>query len=265
MNAELHVLREQLHVSYSQIRSYLICPKKYEFNYVLGTEPSHRPVNLVLGGAVHKALAAFYGHVRESGEAMLLDALQDAFTGFWDAEMDREVPVVFDDGKDSGQVLDQGIGLLTAFHAKAKVPVVVSVEEPFAVNLVDPSTGEVRDMKLVGAFDLMTEADGHFVITEHKTTARRYSKDQLLYDLQPSVYWYAARELGISDVRVRYQLLVKTKTPGVMLCNLDRGEPQVREMLETVCSVLDGIEAGVFFRNRGWACGDCQFAHACGN
>ena len=119
-------------------------------------------------------------------------------------------------------------------------------------------------MKLVGAFDLVTETDDGVMIWEHKTAARRYSKDQLRYDLQPSTYLYAARELGIPDVRVQYQLLVKTKTPGIMLCDVDRGQPQVREMLETVCSVLDGIEAGVFFRQRGWACADCQFGYRCG-
>ena len=32
----------------------------------------------------------------------------------------------------------------------------------------------------------------------------------------------------------------------------------------TVTTVLSAIEKGIFFRNRGWACADCQFAYKCG-
>ena len=261
---DLATLRESLHVSYSQIRSYTICPAKFNHSYILGTAPSHRPVAMVLGGTIHKALAAFYSHVQKSGEAMPLESVCDVYRAAWEAEMDREIPIVFDDGADSGKVLDQGIGLLTAFHAKAQIPQVVSVEEPFAVDLMNPATGEVRDMKLIGAFDLVTMENNHPVIIEHKTAARRYSKDQLAYDLQPSVYAYAADQMGMDSPDLRYQLLLKTKTPGHMLCDIQRTESDIREMLETIISVLDGIEAEVFYRQRGWACGDCQYAYACG-
>ena len=261
---QLAVLREHLHISYSQIRSYTICSKRYQHQYILGTEPSHRPVALVLGGTVHKALAAFYSHVNDTGEAILLESLSDAYKGFWDAEMDREIPVLFDKGADSDQVLDQGIGLLTAFHEKVQIPKVISIEQPFSVDLADPASGEVMDIRLVGAFDLVTMEDERPVIIEHKTAARKYTKDQLAYDLQPSVYAYAAHEMGMDDPKLVYQILIKTKKPDHMLCNVERSEADIREMLETVCSVLHGIEAGVFFRQRGWACGDCQFAYRCG-
>ncbi len=57
MVAELKLadLRQGLHVSYSPIRSFVLCPAKYGHQYVFGTEPSHRPVALVLGAADHGA------------------------------------------------------------------------------------------------------------------------------------------------------------------------------------------------------------------
>ena len=48
------------HVSVSSLTTYLRCPRLFEFRYITRTPPSHRPVNLVFGSAVHSALAAFY-------------------------------------------------------------------------------------------------------------------------------------------------------------------------------------------------------------
>jgi len=260
---DLATLRQGLHVSYSQIRCFTLCPAKFEHQYLLGTEPSHRPVALVFGGSTHHALAAYYNHVQANGEAMSMEAIQDAFRGRWEAEMDLPVPIEFGEKKDAGAFVDQGVDLLRVFHAQAGTPDVLAVEQPFSVDLVDPVSGEVLDLRLVGAFDLVVRESSGPVIVEHKTAARKYTREQLAYDLQPSIYRYAAREMEIDDARVRYQILVKTKTPGVMLCDVERTDADIREALETVCSVLDGIEAGVAFRNRGWACSDCQFAYRC--
>ena len=260
----IHDLRQGLHVSYSQVRTFMICPTRLEHSHVLGTEPSHRPVALAFGGAVHAALAAFYGHVMTQGEAIPLDALQAAFRDRWEAELDEPIPILFDDVKDAGAVVDQGVAMLRVFHERAEIPHVVAIEQPFSVDLVDPATGEVLDLRLVGAFDLVTNGAGKPVIWEHRTAARKYTKDQLAYDLQPSVYAYAAREIGMADVGLKYQILLKTRTPGIEICNVKRTAPDVREMLMTVTTVLSAIERGIFYRNRGWACADCQFAYRCG-
>ena len=259
----LDVLRERLHVSYSQIRTYLICPARHQHQYLLGTEPSHRPVALVFGGAVHAALAAHYGHAKAEGAAMPLEALQDAFRDRWEDEMDQPVPIVFDEQKDAGAFVDQGVDLLRVFHERAGTPEVIAVEQPFSVDLVDPVTGEVLDVKLVGAFDLVTQENGRPVIVEHKTAARKYTLNQIAWDLQPSVYAHAAYELGMEDVGLRYQILLKTKTPAVEIREIERTSAHVREMLRTVTTVLRAIEADVFYRNRGWQCGDCPFAYRC--
>lgn len=256
-------LRQGLHISYSQVRTYLLCPAKYEHNYILGTEPSHRPINLVLGSGVHHALAAYYSHVQGSGQRMAQDKLLAVFRDRWEEEMNRPIPTLFDEKKDEGAILDIGIALLRIFHEKSEVPSVEAVEIPFSVDLVDPATGEVIDMKLVGAFDLVTNGASRPMIWEHKTAARKYSPEQLAYDLQPSLYSYAAKELGMDNPDLRYQLLIKTKTPAIQVYNVERTDAHITEALETTCTVLKAVEAGIFFKQRGWACADCQFKYKC--
>lgn len=227
-NATLAVLRQELQVSYSQVRTYLLCPAKFEHLYVLGTEPSHRPVALVFGGAVHHALAHFYVNLMTAGEKIAESDFLDVFRMKLDEAMDEPVPTLLDEDGSTGLV-DQGVALLRMFHENAATPVVLAVEQPFSIDLVDPATGEVMEPKLVGAMDLIVQVEVRPEIVEHKTTAKRYAQWQLDLDAQPSIYLHAAREIGLGEVDVRYQLLVKTKTPSLQQCPIARTEAQVRE------------------------------------
>ena len=92
--------REGLHISYSQIKSFQICPMKYALQYIAGVEPSHRPVQLVLGGSVHHALAGFYLHAQEHKEKMEAEKLFTLFRDRVDHEMDQSIPIRFDEEKD---------------------------------------------------------------------------------------------------------------------------------------------------------------------
>ncbi len=50
-------LKSRLHFSASALKTYLQCPWKFRLQYVEGAEPEFRPSGMVLGRAVHQALA----------------------------------------------------------------------------------------------------------------------------------------------------------------------------------------------------------------
>ena len=54
------VKSEGLHFSVSQMKAWLMCPRKFEFRYVLGAEQEFLPMPLVFGTAFHSALATHY-------------------------------------------------------------------------------------------------------------------------------------------------------------------------------------------------------------
>ena len=56
-----------LRVSKSQIQTYLICPRKFYFQYVMGAMPEFLPVSLPFGSALHSAVASFYLALKETG------------------------------------------------------------------------------------------------------------------------------------------------------------------------------------------------------
>jgi hypothetical protein len=60
------------------------------------------------------------------------------------------------------------------------------MEHGFTITLHDLDTGEPLEEQLVGTMDLLIREEGRVVIVEHKSAARRFTDDQLRYDLQPT-------------------------------------------------------------------------------
>jgi putative RecB family exonuclease len=257
-------LRHGLHVSVSQIKSYLSCARKYQYQYVLGIEPAHRPVALAFGTAVHRALEAFYELLQAHGQKPPIDEVQSAFVDRWGVETRDPLPLMFDEGQTADQAKDLGVAMLGAFYQQGFVPdEVIAVERPFGIELVDPETAEVCDIPMVGAIDLVARHQGRVWLIEHKTAARRFTPDRIQYDFQPSCYVHAAPSLGLDNPTAAFQILLKTKKPTCETIPLNRNQASVNEMIDTVLHALRGIEAGAFPRNRGWACIDCPFKHRC--
>ena len=262
----LAALRQGLHTSVSQVKAFQTCGKRYEIQYVRGVPPSHRPIALSFGSAVHAALETFYERLRDTGEKPPVEELQAAFADRMDVEMaDASIPIRFDDGQDAGTVKGQGIAMLANYHQKGFVPDwVIAVEQPFAVDLADPETGQVLDIPLIGAIDLVAEHQGRVVLVEHKTAARRFDAIRLRHDIQPSSYLFAAKSLQLAGATTAFNLLLKGKGTPTEYIPLSRTRADEIEALETITAVLRAIESQIFFRTRGWACGDCGFKRACG-
>lgn len=251
--------RQGLIVSVSQVSTYMMCPKKYEYRYVLKAEPEHRASALVLGIAVHAALANWYlAHAdgRDPDKAEFFSTFIERF----DAQAAGDLPVHVNGDRSINDERDEGLRLLQAFWEASPVPEkVIAVEQPFCVDVVDPATGVVLEEQLVGYIDGVIEEDGKTVLLEHKTAARRWAQDRLDFDLQIGTY------LAVTDAEaVRLQLLLKTKQAQLVTQDLVRTEKQRAEALATMCRVLDGIRSGAYWRNRGWACRGCEYQFKCG-
>ena len=249
----------ELHVSVSQVKTYLACPRKYELRYVLGIPPETRALNLAFGSAIHEGLAAYYVALKNGTEPNR-DEVLATFSDSIDEALNDHPPVLLDDDENAGTVKDKGVALLEVFLSHVERPDrVLAVEQPFAVDVKDPRSGNIIEEQFTGVLDALVEIEGHQVILEHKTAAKKWSQDQIDHDLQAGAYLAA-----IPASCVRLQCLLKTKTPSLDIHDLIRSEPQKNEAIDVICRVLDAIRAGAFWRNRGWACRGCEFEKQCG-
>lgn len=259
----------ELQVSVSQVKTYLRCPESYRLRYILGEKPAFLPVPLAFGTAFHAALAAYFSAIKTTGSVPLLEQVQSVFVDSWSEAVHGPVPLQQEEDDDAlDDQVDKGRSMLAAYYdhtASQPLPVVEFIEKRFAVPLHDPVTGEVLEEKLSGVIDLVILEDDYRVIVEHKSAAKKYSLDQLRFDIQPTCYQHAAELLGWGEVGLRFNIVTKTKKPAVQEEVLFRDEQAVEEFLHTTVGVLRAIDAGAFWPQRGWQCKGCQYGHACGS
>lgn len=256
-----------LTVSVSQLKEFMICPRRYQLHRVLGIEPAFVPVPLALGAATHAAIAAIYSSIQVRNELAPASEVVQVFRDAWSTAVDGPVPLQLED--DETDPIDTGVRMVEAFHrhVSAAGPMdVVAVELPFAgVELHDPDTGEVLDEQLGGIVDLVLREGDHHVIVEQKTAARKWSREQLDHDLQVTAYQAAARATGLGgEVGLRLQIVTKAKLAAVQVEDVRRDDLAHVDFLRTAAGVLRAIGTGAFWPVRSWACKSCPYAHACG-
>jgi putative RecB family exonuclease len=256
-----------LYTSVSQMKCWLRCPRQFELKYVRGVAPAFVPVNLAFGSAIHEALAAHYNEIKSTGSPLRRDLVLDVFRAAWERAIDGDIPLqAVEDGEDPREVVDKGVSMLHAFAehaARSPTKEVEAVELAFTVALYDPDSGERLEEALTGFMDLVVVEGGHRVVVEHKTSSRKFSDDQLQFDLQVSGYKLAARAAGLGEVGLRFQIITKARAPFVQVADVQRGQADEVDFVRTAVGVLRAIDAGVSYPIRGWACRSCQFAHAC--
>ena len=156
-----------LHISHSQLDTFLNCPRKYHYQYILRAPWEHLPIALAFGRAMDAAVSHFYRHVKHFGEPLPLGVLKGCFQGEFGAALGQDLPVFYKEGESEGLLREKGDALLEVFHGKVRPQTVEAVQLPFLVDLVDPATGEVLEPKLAGIFDLIeSDASGNMTIVD---------------------------------------------------------------------------------------------------
>ncbi|MBI2393709.1 MAG: PD-(D/E)XK nuclease family protein [Deltaproteobacteria bacterium] len=257
-------LRALPHLSVSQLKTFIQCPRKYALAYVHGVAPQFRPIALAFGTAWHEAVGF---HLTASTKAQQAERneVKTIFRERLSIAVEGDAtPVLFDDDEDLGKVIDHGIKMLDVFLDRLPIPErVIGVELPFSLEIVDPEFGDVLEVPLIGALDALVIHDGRPAVLELKTAKKKWSTDQLEYDLQPTAYAMAAEQLGYDNPDVVLLVATKTSKPDVQIERLVRTKADRDDLAVTAQSVTAAIAAGIDHPIRGWACRGCPYAHAC--
>ena len=264
MTMTLTDLRGLPHFSVSQLKTFLACPRRHRFQYVDRLEPAFRSIALAFGTAWHHAIGH---HLSASTHErhVPVEELHAIFCDSLEAEVLRDgPPVLFDDDEDLGLCIDLGVRMLDVFLSKVPFPKrVFGVEVPFVLEVTHPVTGEVAALPLIGALDALVVEDDGPSVWELKTGKKKWSVDQVDFDLQPTAYTLAAAKLGYPDAPVTLLVTTKTTKPDVQVERLVRQKSDLQELAETAIGVLRAVGAGVDLRVRGWACRTCGYAAVC--
>jgi putative RecB family exonuclease len=261
--------QQQLHISYSQLRTYLTCPQRYLYQYVQGVEWERRSAALPFGKAIHKSVEGFYRTLQHTGKWLEADKLVSLFNLTLEQEiLGSQVEIEFKDGEDLETLKRQGADLLKVFLDEVKPQKITAVEIPFSVKIPDVANGDFLPIRLEGIFDLVeADSDDTYLVCELKTSSQRYSSVKLKYDLQSTVYSFAMAQMGFAtsenSTLVRYDVLLKQKKPAMERYFVSRTTEDHKRLVQLLNQVLRAIEHRVFYRLNDWHCGECPFAKCC--
>lgn len=252
-----------LRISKTQMQTYLMCPRKFYFQYVVALPWEFMPESLPFGRALHEAAAYFYNYLKGQGDKPSLDLVVEEFRRSFRKARGTAVSHTGED-----RLEGSGAALLQCFYEEVRPRKVVEVEYPFSVPLYDPDGGRPLGYQLVGVIDLVESDDeGNLIVAEMKTSSKRYADSQGENQLDGLVYAYALNQLGLRTTEehtlIRYDVLIKTKTPAFQQIYFNKKPNDYPRFARWIKEILAAIDRQAFYPNFGWGCKQCQFKKAC--
>lgn len=247
---------ERRAISVSQVQAYLGCPLKYRFQYVDRIPRPWRAAAMAFGSSVHAAVEWFHrermlGRVPEANEVTAI------FEADWYAQ--NVEPLVFSARESREALAEKGRSMLALYLEATNGALPVAVEQPFELDLTDPETGEVFDVRLRGVVDLIEEGE---VLVDLKTAGRTLEAGGLERHLQLSTYALAHLIQHGSIPRLRLDMLMKTARPRLERHETTRTVEELAWTAQLIHEVALAIETEHFFPNPSWRCTECEyFAH----
>ena len=221
-------------LSPSQVNTYLTCPAKWYFRYLVGlSEPATGA--LALGKAFHGTLAQNFRQKMSTGSDMESDALAEAFNAEWsDALSEAELR----DDEDPADLASTGKAIVEVYVAQAAPPV-----KPGAVE--QTVQGEVAGVAVRGIVDLI-DVDG--CVFYFKTSSKRPNGIPAEHSLQLTTYTMITPQ---ASGLCRLDTATKTKTVNVVQQSF-RVSADDRRFAETLYPMVrESIRDGIYPPHRG--------------
>jgi putative RecB family exonuclease len=253
--------RLRKHWSFSAINQYLRCPLQYYFQRILRLPTPTVGSGLVLGGAVHEALAHYHTKLKQRRVASILQ-IQRVFAQAWKSrEADQQIQ--YKRGETRVSQLAVGIGLLETYLQSPPPENVLEIERELIVPLVN-SQGDYLETPLVAIIDLITGTDEGLKIHELKTSGRSYGQFEVDTSLQASCYAHAAHAQFEVPIELEFAVLVKTKSPRLQRISTVRYEEDSPRLGDLVENVERAVENEIFYPVESpMNCSGCPFREPC--
>lgn len=243
-------------ISLSQVNTYLGCALKYRFQYVDKIPRPWRVAAMAFGTSIHAAVEWFHRE-RMDGPAPSLEAVLQVFEADWYAQ--NTEPLVFSEKESKDSLSQKAAAMLEIYIAASDGPAPAAVEQFFELDLADPETGEVFDIRLRGVIDLIEEDD---VLVDLKTAGRTLESGGLERHLQLSTYALAFYLRTGVIPKLRLDMLLKTAKPRLERHETTRTVEDLSWTAQLIKEVTSAIETEHFFPNPSWRCSECEyFAH----
>lgn len=257
------------HLSWSAIRTYTTCSRRYYLKYIAQVPEESRAAALIFGSAFHFALDFAHQQVLEGNVLPPVALLLTKYKAKWNSEAENTPEVTFAKADDEASLIDLATRMLTAYrdYLSAEATVrqsaqIIAIEHAHRFRLLaDVPPIECR-------LDLVQLAGTELILSDVKTSKSRWGSAKTAESiLQLVLYANAitplAKEMGAARIVPRFIVVTKAASPVVQIVDPHATQNDVDRLKQLVSGAWLGIKSGVFFRNESWACSQCPYRCHC--
>jgi len=234
-----------VHLSYSQINSYRLCPEYYKREKLEGEFLGLTTVSMSRGRGVHKGAEKNFVQKKDSHADLPVDDIIGTAVAEYEKSLDSD-----------------GFGLWLSPNEKsagktktvgAEKDRTVRLSKLFAEDLapdIQPdiveAKGRIRvipELEVIGYIDVAQEDRIHDLKTGKKSKTAKDIHSDFQLTTYAGIYYHAT---GRWPKGLEMDVLIDTKTPKVQTLKTERDRADLGAWLEVVLSVYNAIKAGVF-------------------
>lgn len=248
------------YLSYSAISTFQMCPLKFRFRYVDGLAEESVSAGLVFGSAIHAVLEFHFRELQAGQQPPDLDTLLGVYHDHWN---DQDLAAVrFGRREEVGSLAVTAERMIRAFQASdlaEPVGRILGVEE----ELREPVVADCPD--LLARIDLLTETDDALIVTDFKTSSRRWTPGRPEADAEQLLLYseIASRLVPEKPVRREFVVLTKGQATQVERFPIERDRRPMRSH-QVIRAVWAAIKSGHFYPAPSpIACASCPFRVPC--
>lgn len=248
--------------SFSRLSTFLSCSLQYWWKYHSQEEPVSVSSSLLLGSGIHYGHQLIYEGMAQ-GKIPSLAEVKDGVIEEIRLRQKISPPVKYSNGGDIDKLVAEAQTLTEVLYRSVKPEPVVSVNEEEIVDLTDGEGDQIGKLKVI--YDLIV-GDGKGETIVDLKTAKTFQEERLRWDLQPSCYLLARRNINNGEVPVsfRFDVVKKCRQPVLVQYPVIRDESDFQRLIAIVRLVEKGISAGIFLPNRGsMSCHSCGYEPLC--
>ena len=219
--------------SYTQLASYLRCPRSYRYRYLDGWREKETRAAPAFGRCFEKALAAYFCG-EDCGSTLFKE---------WGAF--RDSPFAYKKGESWDRMVHQGVHLLERFARENRIRIPHPQRELQLKVVRELPIGN----EFISYVDAIGELDGCRYLMDWKTTTSRYPDSPVgLLSLDPQLICYSWAT-GISDVAL--VVFVRKHQPEIQYLKTSISEEQRTEFARLLEATIGQIEAAQFPSHSG--------------
>lgn len=244
------------YLSYSQIRTYEVCPVHYKLSYILRI-PTVPTAALSFGTAMHATMNDFYLFVRK-GEKPTKKLLYDLLDKNWINEGFRHK-------KQEKEYKEKGEEYLSGYLKKTfgKDSPPVALERSFLVTL---KKDRERPLKIGGTIDRVDMLKGQKIeIVDYKTSENVPSQKDVDANEQLTFYALAATKMSDKPFAVDADKIYLSLYyfEDQIKITTTRTQRQLKEFEKRLFEIRKEIEDSDFRCSKGYICENCEFRSFC--